>query len=166
MATASFLSISRSILRPGIAHLATCLCITDYPPFWEDKGCWILHSLRPITGDCNPIYCMGKIKQFLCWGAEALPFLRDPYDLENEEPFGQLMTQPMQEQIVRAMGAFAVMACLAVACVHTPIQLARTMAPALFPLRLKLVDVLAELPADLLLFHVCLPLTLPHLQTR
>jgi E3 ubiquitin-protein ligase MARCH6 len=76
------------------------------------------------------------------------------------------MTQPMREQVCRAMGAFAVMACLAVACVHTPIQLARMLAPALFPLRLKLVDALAELPADLLLFHICLPLTLPHLQAR
>ena len=27
-------------------------------------------------------------------------------------------------------------------------------------------DALAELPADLLLFHVCLPLTLPHLNIR
>ena len=30
----------------------------------------------------------------------------------------------------------------------------------------QLMDALAELPADLLLFHVCLPLTLPHLNIR
>ncbi|KAK9904177.1 hypothetical protein WJX75_006045 [Coccomyxa subellipsoidea] len=113
MATASFLSIARGVLRPG-----------------------------------------------------ALPFLRDPYDMENEEPFGQLMTAPLREQMARAAGAFAVMACLAVACIHVPIRAASTLAPALFPLRLKLVDALAELPADLLLFHVCLPLTLPHLHIR
>ena len=31
---------------------------------------------------------------------------------------------------------------------------------------LQLMDALAELPADLLLFHVCLPLTLPYLNIR
>ena len=31
---------------------------------------------------------------------------------------------------------------------------------------MQLVDALAELPADLLLFHVCLPLTLPYLNIR
>jgi E3 ubiquitin-protein ligase MARCH6 len=102
----------------------------------------------------------------MCMHAGALPFLRDPYDMENEEPFGQLMTAPLREQMARAAGAFAVMACLAVACIHVPIRAASTLAPALFPLRLKLVDALAELPADLLLFHVCLPLTLPHLHIR
>lgn len=30
----------------------------------------------------------------------------------------------------------------------------------------QLMDALAELPADLLLFHVCLPLTLPYLNIR
>ncbi|CAL8470841.1 g10383 [Coccomyxa elongata] len=113
MATAGFLSITRSILRPG-----------------------------------------------------ALPFIRDPYDMDNEEPFGQLMTAPMRDQMVRAAAAFAVMACLAVVCIHVPIRAATVLAPALFPLRLKLVDALVELPADLLLFHVCLPLTLPHLHLR
>ncbi len=98
--------------------------------------------------------------------AGALPFIRDPYDMDNEEPFGQLMTAPMRDQMVRAAAAFAVMACLAVVCIHVPIRAATVLAPALFPLRLKLVDALAELPADLLLFHVCLPLTLPHLHLR
>ncbi len=102
----------------------------------------------------------------MCACAGALPFLRDPYDMDNEEPFGQLMTAPLREQMARAAGAFAVMACLAVACIHVPIRAASFLAPALFPLRLKLVDALAELPADLLLFHVCLPLTLPHLHLR
>ena len=99
-------------------------------------------------------------------GAGALPFIRDPYDMDNEEPFGQLMTAPIRDQMVRAAAAFAVMACLAVVCIHVPIRAATALAPALFPLRLKLVDALAELPADLLLFHVCLPLTLPHLHLR
>lgn len=31
---------------------------------------------------------------------------------------------------------------------------------------MQLMDALAELPADLLLFHVCLPLTLPYLNIR
>lgn len=96
----------------------------------------------------------------------ALPFLRDPYDADNEEPFGQIMTAPLREQMTRAGGAFLVMACLSVVLVHLPIQLAIGAAPQLFPLRLRLADALAEVPADLLLFHVCLPLTLPHLNLR
>ena len=31
---------------------------------------------------------------------------------------------------------------------------------------MQLMDALAELPADLLLFHVCLPLTVPYLNLR
>lgn len=95
----------------------------------------------------------------------ALPFLRDPYDIE-EEPFAQIMTEPVPRQIGRAAGAFAIMACLSVFLVHAPIRLGLVMAPGLFPLRLRLADALAELPADLLLFHVCLPLALPHINLR
>ncbi|CAL5223373.1 g5878 [Coccomyxa viridis] len=113
MATAGFLSISRSILRP-----------------------------------------------------EALPFLRDPYAYEEEEPFGQMMTAPIRDQMYKAVTGFAIMACLAVACIHVPVHLAKALSPSLFPLHLKLMDALAELPADLLLFHVCLPLTLPYLNIR
>ena len=69
--------------------------------------------------------------------AEALPFLRDPYAYEEEEPFGQMMTAPIRDQMYKAVTGFAIMACLAVACIHVPVQLAKGISPGLFPLHLK-----------------------------
>ena len=69
--------------------------------------------------------------------AEALPFLRDPYAFDDEEPFGQMMTAPIREQMYKAATGFAIMACLAVACIHVPVQLAKAISPGLFPLHLK-----------------------------
>ena len=69
--------------------------------------------------------------------AEALPFLRDPYAFDDEEPFGQMMTAPIREQMYKAATGFAIMACLAVACIHVPVQLAKGISPGLFPLHLK-----------------------------
>lgn len=171
MATASFLSIARSVLRPGAALqppdslLLPCTAfqaqyLTSLLVHGQDECRLGLLQGFPLPEQSHVQIVKSRVH------AGALPFLRDPYDMDNEEPFGQLMTAPMREQMVRVAGAFAVMACLAVACIHVPIRAATALAPALFPLRLKLVDALAELPADLLLFHVCLPLTLPHLHLR
>jgi hypothetical protein len=49
----------------------------------------------------------------------------------------QMMTAPIRDQMYKAVTGFAIMACLAVACIHVPVQLAKAMSPGLFPLHLK-----------------------------
>ena len=48
-----------------------------------------------------------------------------------------MMTAPIREQMYKAATGFAIMACLAVACIHVPVQLAKGISPGLFPLHLK-----------------------------
>lgn len=49
---------------------------------------------------------------------------------------------------------------------HLPIKLARALVPSLFPFAFHRLDTITEVPADMLLLHVCLPFTLPHLHIR
>ena len=49
----------------------------------------------------------------------------------------QMMTAPIRDQMYKAVTGFAIMACLAVACIHVPFQLAKAISPGLFPLHLK-----------------------------
>ncbi|KAL0020826.1 hypothetical protein WJX79_004115 [Trebouxia sp. C0005] len=95
----------------------------------------------------------------------ALPWLKDPFDPEGE-PLQQVLTSPLLSQLEREATSLATMSCLAVLLVHLPIKLASTLAPSLFPLSFYPLDTVTEVPADMLLLHVCLPFTLPHLNVR
>jgi len=56
---------------------------------------------------------------------------------------------------------------LGVLTVHIPALAARALAPGLFPLRLQLYDPLTQIPADVMVFHVLVPLvTLEHERMR
>ncbi|KAK9812860.1 hypothetical protein WJX72_004825 [[Myrmecia] bisecta] len=94
----------------------------------------------------------------------ALPWLRDPY--EEEDALQQMMTMPFTMQAQREAAALLTMSLLAVVLVHIPVRLARTLAPGLYPLHFHVVDAFSEVPADMLLFHVCIPFTVPHLHIR
>ena len=48
-----------------------------------------------------------------------------------------MMTAPIRDQMYKAVTGFAIMACLAVACIHVPVHLAKALSPSLFPLHLK-----------------------------
>ncbi|KAL3131681.1 hypothetical protein ABBQ38_007973 [Trebouxia sp. C0009 RCD-2024] len=95
----------------------------------------------------------------------ALPWLKDPFDPEGE-PLQQVLSSSMLLQLGRAAGSLATMSCLAVLLVHLPIKLARVLVPSLFPFAFHHLDTITEVPADMLLLHVCLPFTLPHLHIR
>jgi len=97
--------------------------------------------------------------------AGALPWLKDPFDPEGE-PLQQVLTSPILTQLEREATSLATMSCLAVLLVHLPMKLASTLAPSLFPLSFYPLDTVTEVPADMLLLHVCLPFTLPHLNVR
>ncbi len=94
-----------------------------------------------------------------------MPWLKDPFDPEGE-PLQQVLTSPILSQLEREATSLATMSCLAVLLVHLPIKLASTLAPSLFPLSFYPLDTVTEVPVDMLLLHVCLPFTLPHLNIR
>ena len=77
-----------------------------------------------------------------------------------------MLTSPVLTQLEREATSLATMSCLAVLLVHLPIKLASWVAPSLFPLSFHPLDTVTEVPADMLLLHVCLPFTLPHLNVR
>lgn len=54
-----------------------------------------------------------------------------------------MMTAPIRDQMFKAITGFAIMACLAVVCIHVPVQLAKAISPGLFPLHLKVSSCLA-----------------------
>lgn len=91
--------------------------------------------------------------------------MKDPFDPEGE-PLQQVLTSPMLTQLEREATSLATMSCLAVLLVHLPIKLAAAVAPSLFPLSFHALDTVTDVPADMLLLHVCLPFTLPHLNLR
>ncbi|KAK9827313.1 hypothetical protein WJX81_003637 [Elliptochloris bilobata] len=94
---------------------------------------------------------------------DALPWLKDPYDLEDES-FRELWAAPLVAQLAGSVRSFVVVAAATVAAVHLPARLAAR--AGVLPLRFQLVNSGGEVPADLLLFHVLFPFTLPHLHAR
>lgn len=98
-------------------------------------------------------------------GAGALPWLKDPFDPEGE-PLQQVLSSSMSHQLEREATSLATMGCLAVLLLHLPIKLASLLNPSLFPLAFHSLDSVTEIPADMLLLHVCLPVTLTHLNLR
>lgn len=55
---------------------------------------------------------------------------------------------------------------LCVLLVRLPAILLRSTVPHLFPLRLGFLDPFAQIPADVLLFHICLPFAIEHMKLR
>lgn len=78
--------------------------------------------------------------------AEALPWLKDPYDLEDES-FRELWAAPLAAQLAGSVRSFAVVAAVTVAAVHLPARLAAR--AGVLPLRFQLVRVLVALCAGL-----------------
>ena len=97
--------------------------------------------------------------------AGALPWLKDPFDPEAE-PLQQVLTSSILAQLEREATSLATMSCLAVLLVHMPIKLAGLLAPSLFPVAFHHLESVTEVPADMLLLHVCLLFTIPHLKFR
>ncbi|GMI83674.1 SUPPRESSOR OF DRY2 DEFECTS 1, ECERIFERUM 9 [Hibiscus trionum] len=95
----------------------------------------------------------------------VLYFLRDPAD-PNYNPFRDLIDDPVNKHARRVLLSVAVYGSLIVMLVFLPVQLAMKIAPSIFPLDISVTDPFTEIPADMLLFQICIPFAMEHFKLR
>ncbi|KAA8545852.1 hypothetical protein F0562_020697 [Nyssa sinensis] len=95
----------------------------------------------------------------------VLYFLRDPAD-PNYNPFRDLIDDPVQKHARRVLLSVAVYGSLIVMLVFLPVKLAVQLAPSIFPLDISVSDPFTEIPADMLLFQICIPFAIEHFKLR
>ncbi|KAF8404991.1 hypothetical protein HHK36_009886 [Tetracentron sinense] len=95
----------------------------------------------------------------------VLYFLRDPAD-PNYNPFRDLIDDPVHKHARRVLLSVAVYGSLIVMLVFLPVKLAMRIAPSIFPLDISLSDPFTEIPADMLLFQICIPFAIEHFKLR
>ncbi|KDP25006.1 hypothetical protein JCGZ_23989 [Jatropha curcas] len=95
----------------------------------------------------------------------VLYFLRDPAD-PNYNPFRDLIDDPVHKHARRVLLSVAVYGSLIVMLVFLPVKLAMRMAPFIFPLDISVSDPFTEIPADMLLFQICIPFAIEHFKLR
>ncbi|CAN4112179.1 unnamed protein product [Withania somnifera] len=95
----------------------------------------------------------------------VLYFLRDPAD-PNYNPFRDLIDDPVHKHARRVLLSVAVYGSLIVMLVYLPVKLAMRIAPSIFPLDISVSDPFTEIPADMLLFQICIPFAIEHFKLR
>ncbi|CAK7329906.1 unnamed protein product [Dovyalis caffra] len=95
----------------------------------------------------------------------VLYFLRDPAD-PNYNPFRDLIDDPVHKHARRVLLSIAVYGSLIVMLVFLPVKLAMRTAPSIFPLDISVSDPFTEIPADMLLFQICIPFAIEHFKLR
>ncbi|XP_019243432.1 PREDICTED: probable E3 ubiquitin ligase SUD1 isoform X2 [Nicotiana attenuata] len=95
----------------------------------------------------------------------VLYFLRDPAD-PNYNPFRDLIDDPVHKHARRVLLSVAVYGSLIVMLVFLPVKLAMQMTPSIFPLDISVSDPFTEIPADMLLFQICIPFAIEHFKLR
>ncbi|XP_075504178.1 putative E3 ubiquitin ligase SUD1 [Primulina tabacum] len=95
----------------------------------------------------------------------VLYFLRDPAD-PNYNPFRDLIDDPVHKHARRVLLSVFVYGSLIVMLVFLPVKLAMRMAPSIFPLDISVSDPFTEIPADMLLFQICIPFAVQHFKLR
>ncbi|KAL4588703.1 hypothetical protein LXL04_001598 [Taraxacum kok-saghyz] len=95
----------------------------------------------------------------------VLYFLRDPAD-PNYNPFRDLIDDPVHKHARRVLLSVAVYGSLIVMLVFLPVKLAMRMAPDIFPLDIAVSDPFTEIPANMLLFQICIPFAIEHFKLR
>ncbi|KAK9135933.1 hypothetical protein Syun_015263 [Stephania yunnanensis] len=95
----------------------------------------------------------------------VLYFLRDPAD-PNYNPFRDLIDDPVHKHARRVLLSVGVYGSLIVMLVFLPVKLAMRLAPSIFPLDVSLSDPFTEIPADVLLFQICIPFAIEHFKLR
>ncbi|XP_076887469.1 putative E3 ubiquitin ligase SUD1 [Bidens hawaiensis] len=95
----------------------------------------------------------------------VLYFLRDPAD-PNYNPFRDLIDDPVHKHARRVLLSVAVYGSLIVMLVFLPVKLAMRIAPSIFPIDISLSDPFTEIPANMLLFQICIPFAIEHFKLR
>ncbi|XP_071733668.1 probable E3 ubiquitin ligase SUD1 [Rutidosis leptorrhynchoides] len=95
----------------------------------------------------------------------VLYFLRDPAD-PNYNPFRDLIDDPVHKHARRVLLSVTVYGSLIVLLVFLPVKLAMRMAPSVFPLDITVSDPFTEIPANMLLFQICIPFAVEHFKLK
>ncbi|KAJ0681929.1 putative Zinc finger, RING-CH-type, Zinc finger, RING/FYVE/PHD-type [Helianthus annuus] len=95
----------------------------------------------------------------------VLYFLRDPAD-PNYNPFRDLIDDPVHKHARRVLLSVAVYGSLIVMLVFLPVKLAMRIAPSVFPIDISISDPFTEIPANMLLFQICIPFAIEHFKLR
>eukprot|EP00897_Mesotaenium_endlicherianum_P009194 jgi/Mesen1/8302/ME000451S07505 len=122
-----------------------------------------LHWFVGITYMLQVSIFVGLLREVLRHG--VLAFLRDPAD-PNYNPFRDLIDDPLPKHARRVLLSVVVYGNLIVMLIYAPARLALALSPSMFPLNWRFSDPFAEISADMLLFHVCVPFTIEHFRPR
>ncbi|KAI3827981.1 hypothetical protein L1987_02070 [Smallanthus sonchifolius] len=95
----------------------------------------------------------------------VLYFLRDPAD-PNYNPFRDLIDDPVHKHARRVLLSVTVYGSLIVMLVFLPVKLAMRVAPSVFPLDITVSDPFTEIPANMLLFQICIPFAIEHFKLK
>ncbi|KAF5814057.1 putative transcription factor C2H2 family [Helianthus annuus] len=95
----------------------------------------------------------------------VLYFLRDPAD-PNYNPFRDLIDDPVHKHARRVLLSVTVYGSLIVMLVFLPVKLAMRTAPSVFPLDISVSDPFTEIPANMLLFQICIPFAIEHFKLK
>eukprot|EP00184_Porphyridium_aerugineum_P005636 CAMPEP_0184696662 /NCGR_PEP_ID=MMETSP0313-20130426/3882_1 /TAXON_ID=2792 /ORGANISM="Porphyridium aerugineum, Strain SAG 1380-2" /LENGTH=1180 /DNA_ID=CAMNT_0027155331 /DNA_START=258 /DNA_END=3800 /DNA_ORIENTATION=- len=131
---------------------------------WENRVAfcteapWTCHALHWFLG----IVYMVNISLFVTLLREVLRpsllwFLRNPDD-PDFHPFRELVELPLSRHMRRLTISIFIYVPLILLLVYVPAELCMALGSSVFPFQLRFSDPLTEVPADLLLFHVCIPL--------
>ena len=91
-------------------------------------------------------------------------FLRDPDD-PDFHPFRDLVEESLCRHARRVVLSAMIYAPLIVMLIWTPVNICRALSDVL-PLNVQFRDPYTEVPADIILFHVCVPFTMEHFHPR
>ncbi|KAA8496036.1 putative E3 ubiquitin ligase SUD1 [Porphyridium purpureum] len=119
---------------------------------------WTCHALHWILGIVymvNVSLFVSLLREIL--RPELLWFLRNPDD-PDVHPLRELVEKPLSRHMRRMTISLFIYAPLIILLVYVPTHACAFLVPQLLPFRLRFSDPLTEVPADLLLFHVCVPL--------
>ena len=95
----------------------------------------------------------------------VLAFLRDPAD-PNINPFRELFEDPFTRHVRKIVLGSVIYGTIAMVLVYAPVQFVKGIFPESFPIVIKLLDPLSELPIHLLMIHFGLPLTFEYLRPK
>lgn len=87
-----------------------------------------------------------------------LPWLRDPAADPEFHPLRELVREPLRRHLRRLGLATLLYGNFAVLGLYIPTQVLSRLPFEIFPLHLKFVDPLTEIPVNIMLIHLCLPL--------
>ncbi|KAH7307266.1 hypothetical protein KP509_22G052000 [Ceratopteris richardii] len=123
----------------------------------------LLHWLVGIVYMLHTSIVVSLLREVLRPG--VLHFLRDPAD-PNYNPFHDLVEDPIHKHARRVLLSVVVYGSLVVMLIFLPVKIALSIAPSLFPLDIRISDPFTEIPADMLLFHICIPFAIEHFRPK